>query len=624
MKAAPFAPISAEQWAELSRPRSHRELAREVFDQEFARLREAGFDVVEATRVASIEAKNSLTYRREAPAQPSRSRTDGQLPAGEPLISYNPERDVYCLVTDSDWWTPQATEFDAPRNEEHKRFARAEQALKEMVEEETGVIVDHDTWLEQKFDREARRIESHRIANKLEVGGTKAYRSDEYQLYMCSIFTGHVEQIPNFRRFCIIPHIAAMVRAGKVASLEYFIQCHLWSRFWTFTSGTRVPLSGLRKRIVQLHKRLNALNKEIRRRYGCELVFRSTELGTIETDESAGKARARRAAKAAHRKAVADAKAKGQTLPVWTRAKDSQFADAAGRLDRDEKTGELMFHPHAHCVFHSPRGQLPKEEWSQMLKFVWSFWGDHWDDGAIIKDAREACKYVTKSGEMDALSPAELCDLERALHGLRLVTPMGVLKKEIRARKDAGLKLTRRNTGEGSVWMPVEDANRQLSRTDEEKKAIRDKKRQDRLDRLDATNRITNPHTGELVSDGHAHTGAPARLSSGVFCRVVARLSPAAIATPVKEPRVMVMASRGGFDLARVMQHPLTVSLHENGIHAWSAGRAIRVHESTSTGETITLKLLQDTDERFAPATEPVWEASRPVKPTRSDLVFAN
>jgi hypothetical protein len=620
----PFAPLSDAEWADLSRPRSHRELAREVFDEQFARLRDSGFDPAEAGRVASIEAKLSLSYRKEPPHEGSKSRTDGQLPAGEISIIYNPDRDTYCAISDSNWWTPEATEFNPAREEEHKRFERAERALAEEVADETGVEIDEEMWAENKSEREIRRLESHRIGNKLELGGTKAYRSDEYQLFMCSIFTGHVEQMPNFRRICFIPQVAAMVRAGKVASLEYFLQCHWASRFWTFTSGQRVPLSGLRVRIEQLHKRLNVLNKELRRRYGCELVFRSTELGTIETAATAGKARERRAAKATHKKAVAEAKAKGRPIPVWTRAKDSQFADDAGELERDEKTGELMFHPHAHCVFHSPRGQLPKEEWSEMLKFVWSFWGDHWDDGAIIKDAREACKYVTKSGEMDALTPAELCGLEKALHGLRLVTPMGVLKREIRARKDAGLKLTRRNTPEGSVWNTVEDANRHLSSTDEQKKMIRDKKRQDRLDRLDATNRITNPDTGELVSDGIAHTGAPARLGSGVFCRVVARLAPAAVATPVKEPRVMVMASRGGFNLARVMEHPLTVGLYEHGVQAWSAGRAIRVHESTSTGETIALTLLRDTDERFAPATEPVWEASRPVKTTPSDLVFAN
>ena len=612
----PWAKLSAEELAEQSRPRSDRELAREVWGEEFARARDAGFSPERAAEIAGAEVR--LAMRRidgiahsSVPVRPPH-----RVPVGGQIV-YDPARDRYVRIGDADDSTPLAAPYDPTRELEHARFDRAEKAFAQAVEDETGLCVEEHDWRERMAERAELLRQSHVIANKLECGGTQAYRTDEYQMHIVSIFSGHVEQIPGFRRICFLPAVAAMVRAQKLAALEYFLERHPFCRFWTFTGGKRVPLSGLRERVENLHARLNELNKELRRRYGAELVFRATELGSVETPASAGRARARREARAAHRKAVEAAKAAGQPLPVWTRAKETQFADEAGRLDRDEATGELLFHPHAHCVLRLPC-RLEKETWAEMLRFVWEFWGDHWDDGAIIKDAREACKYVTKPGEMANLEPAELCALEKALHGLRLVTPMGVLKKEIRARKDAGETLRRFRTPEGMVWRVVEDHNRQLSTTDEEKDFNREKRRQDRLDYLDAKLRVVSP-AGELVCVGRPHAGAPKRRSSAPLCRVVARCVPAAVASPLKEPRVVVMATRGAFSMETVRNHPLTVKLWNQGIQAWQAGRAIRVHTGTSTGEQRTLTLLADTDERFAPATEPVWEASRPAVPAFLD-----
>jgi hypothetical protein len=597
------------------------ERAKNVWWDAFGRARDAGFEPAKAQEIACAEVRLALRKTEPVRENHAPARKPSQVPVGGELV-YDPRTDKIARIADADDSTPIASPYDPAREEEHKRFARAEKAHAELIAEETGLPVDGDEWLESKAERQRRRMESHRVANKLELGGKKAYRTDEYQMFICSVFSGHAEQMPNFCRTCIIPEIAAQVRAGKVAALEYFIQCHRYTRFWTFTSGQRVPRAGLRARIQELHKRLNALNKELNRRYGVGLVFRSTELGSLETAESAGKARAKRAAKAAHRKAVAAAKAAGNPVPTWTRAKETQFADDAGKLDRDQ-TGEVIYHPHAHCLYYSPRGQLPDAEWKEMLRFVWEFWGDHWDEGGLIQDAREACKYVTKSGEMDALSEVELCGLEEALHGLRLVTPLGVLKREIRARKDAGQKLVSRKVDGSRMWLVEDDVNKQLSSSEDDKAQLRAKKKQDRLDRHDATAVITNPVTGEVVSEGMAHTGSLPRRASAAFCRVVSRLAPAAVATPRKEPRVVVIASRGAFDWGPIRRHPLFQGMWEAGAPSWFSEDPIRVHEGTPTGENRVLTLLHDTDERFAPPGEPVWERSKPITPIRSGFDFA-
>lgn len=614
-----FVPASPATWAEITRRRSDHELAQEVHETEYNRARNAGFEPEMASRIAAFEVRLAMrkTPRAERREEARRARTDAEIPSVGSRVVYDANTDTYRRT---DWIYPErhgiaeAAPYPAARHSEHANFATAEAEFEETVEEETGVCVDEYSWAERMEERRENRRQSHVIANKLECGGTPAYRTDEYQLHMVSVFSGHAEQLPGFRQICFIPHVAAMVRAKKLMSLEYFLECHPFCRFWTFTSGTRVPASGLRKRVRSLHARINKLNKELRRRYGVEIVFRATELGSVETTASAGAAKAKRAARAAHRKAVAEAKASGRPVPVWTRAKDSQFADAAGEIERDETTGEALYHPHAHCVLYMPNGQLSKEKWSEMLRFVWDHWGDHWDDGKIIEDAREACKYVTKPGEMSRLAPAELCALEAALHGLHLVTPMGVLKEEIRLRNEAGQKLRRKRTPDGYVFKVGYDHNRQLSTSEEEKDHARRKRRQERLDYIDAKNRITSPTTGELVSAGMGHTGALRRKAAAALCRVVARCEPAAVASPIKEPRVVVMASRGSFCMRAVRSHPLFVKLWNQGIQAWEAGRAIRVHTSTTTGEQRLLSLLADTDERFAPSSEAIWKASIPAQ----------
>jgi hypothetical protein len=595
-------------------PESGRDRAKQVWWDEFSRARDAGFTPdrefrrtdgstykIDASAIAAAEVR--LASRKldgERTAAPAARPADRVPHAGFRLV-YDGATDRYRMT---DWVRPHehgfspASAFDPAREAEHARFAEAEKQFAQSVEEETGNGVSFEEWSERKEARETMRKQSHDIAARLEAGGTIAYRSDEYQLLIWHVFSQEAETVPAFRRLCFIPQVAAMVRAQKLAALEHFLDCNPYCRFWTFTSGPRVPLSGLHDRIVSLHSRLNVLNKELRRRYACELVFRSTELGTIETKETAGKAKALRAARFAHKAEVEKAIAAGRPIPVWTRAKQTQYDDPAGSIERDETTGELCFHPHAHCVLKMPH-RLAPEVWSEMLRFVWDHWGDHWDDAKIIEDAREAVKYCLKPGDVADLAPADLCALEKAIRGLRLVTPMGVLKKEIRARKERGETLRRVRTPDGMVWKVVLDHNKQLSTTEEARDQVRRMKRQEFLDRAD-------------VAAGRAHSGAPLRKSVANLCRVVARLSPAAGVSPIKEPRVIVMASRGGFDASAVRNHPLTVKLWNQGIQAWSAGRAIRVHTGTPTGETRPLVLLADTDERHAPATEPVWEASIP------------
>lgn len=491
---------------------------------------------------------------RERLREPAKSRP---LPG---QIHYAAGRDRYSALPEYDDTTPIAPPFPAARVVESRRFADAEANFEAVSQEETGRAVKPDEFKRQQRERAEIRRQSHLLAHMLESGGTVAYRHDAFQLWIWHVHSLTAEQMPNFRRICFLPYIAAMVRASKLAALEFFLDRNPFSRFWTFTSGERVGIPWLRPRIEDLHARLNRLNKELIRRFGVEIVFRSTELGSVEFDAALNR------------------------------------NGDAGSIEFDAD-GQPLFHVHAHCVIHSRVGYIKPDRWKAMVDWVWSHWEHHWDAGQMIRNARECCKYVTKPGDMLKLSVPQLVAVEAALHGLRLVAPLGTLRREIAARKARKLCLRRKRTKDGMIWVEVEDHNKHLEQDLADQEAIFEMHRAKVIEREDA--RAGWEGTGKLPI---------ARDPDAPICRVLARLAPAAGPAGRKEPRVIV----GGnyFDRQRVMNHPLVVRLWASTVQQWEALRAeaIRVHTGTSTGERIEpMGFLHDIPERMRPPSEPVF-----------------
>lgn len=526
--------------------------------------------------VPRIQTKIAAEIAKEIAA---RKAKDGNERSTElDSIVYNPVSDSYVRVNEADDSTPTASFFDAKAHAAARRFSDAEADYSAVCEEETGMSVSPEEWERQKMERAEVRRQSHYLAHILENQGTRAYRDDAFQLWIWHVHSKVAESIPNFRRICFLPYIAAIVRSTKLAALEYFIDRHPFCRFWTFTSGQRVGIDGLRARIEELHTNLNALNKELRRLYGVELVFRSTELGSVEFD-------------AANRPA----------------------ADS-GSIEYDEN-GNPLFHVHAHCVVHSLVGYIPKKRWVEMVNFVHSHWEHHWDAGEIIRNARECCKYVTKPADMVKLgekSPAALAAVETALHGLRLVTPLGTLRREIRARKEAGNCLRRKRTHDGMVWREVPDHNKHAEQDkadQEERFRLAGAELKDRIDCKGAEG-VDSPIRWALDTENGA--AGMRKKSDAWICKVMARLAPAVGPRGLKEPRVIVGGTH--LDVKTVMNHPLVSRLWAQTVEAWHAGLSISVHTGTPTGEAVAMPFLADLPERMKPASEPVWEALEPAE----------
>jgi hypothetical protein len=254
------------------------------------------------------------------------------------------------------------------------------------------------------------------ICRRLESVGVQTKRDDGCGLWTYWIHSGVWEEMDQYRRICINPVIAAQTRANTLAALEYFCQQNEFCRFWTFTTGPRCTVEEIPARLDTFFRKLSKLNHYLKKFHALEIVIRATEFGTLESESRPSK--------------------DGQ----WT----NEIAFGMIENEAGLSTPAPLYHPHFHCVVRSMIGFRKLEEWTEVCAKVRAFWGFKCDFGRagetnVIQNPREVVKYVTKPGDMLKLTPEQLKAFYEATAGRRLVCPLGTLKKEIAARKEAGL-----------------------------------------------------------------------------------------------------------------------------------------------------------------------------------------
>ena len=360
---------------------------------EFKIDHEAARRAISKAKKADLFEEISWQARQEKPQKilPAENAPKPLASGGE--LVFNGSK--FVRVGDADDSTPIATPYPAKEIHSIGQCLAADLQYLELAKDETGTTIPEEQITRRAAEKAENLSQSHEIARRLGAAGIAAYREDGFFQWKYWIHSKVWEPIPPFRRICLIPHMAAIIRSQKLAALEYFVERNLHCRFWTFTSGLRVGLGGLRARIQYLHAHLNRLNVWLHSRWGMELVFRSTEFGTLEFDEHG-----------------------------------NSKAKTAGEIEIDT-SGEPQFHVHAHCVVRLMRGVIPAEQWPKLLSEVREFWGHNWDDGGVIANARECCKYVTKPGDMLKLTPEQLAGMFRAVNRLKLCQPLGTLAEEI-------------------------------------------------------------------------------------------------------------------------------------------------------------------------------------------------
>jgi len=287
----------------------------------------------------------------------------------------------------------------------------------EICRAQTGRVLPLDVQERRNAERLLLLGQSYRIAEALESQGIRAFGPSK--LSLVGVLSGEVVELPDFRNIVFIPSVAQRKRHAMLKHLEYFMQKHPFSRMWVFTSGERVELSGVRERIGQLHRRLSKLNAEtFLKAAGIEIVFRSTELGEI------------------------------------------------GRND----SGEPTFHVHAHAIVYLRR-KLPADRWTEVLGAVRRWWKHHFADSQRIQQAREACKYVVKPGDLEQLYASELAALHHQLFKLHMVQCLGELQEQRQKIEDTKCRLVRLQEGLGTSWHVVPDWNGSRPKKPEEERA---------------------------------------------------------------------------------------------------------------------------------------------------------
>ncbi len=282
----------------------------------------------------------------------------------------------------------------------------AEIAYLELCKQQTGRELDPELKKAQDENRARLISQSFRIADALESEGIHAYGTSKMSLL--GVLSGQVVELPDFRNLVFIPAVAQRKRNKTLKQLEYFLQSRPYARMWVFTSGSRVPLSGVRDRLGEMHRRLSKLNAEsFMKASGVRIVFRSSELGSVERNEE----------------------------------------------------NEPTFHIHAHTIIDIKK-KLSKENWSQLLTKVRTWWKYHFNDSKQLQQAREACKYCVKPSDLEALSSGELAGLHHQLFKLHLVQCLGEFKELRKKLEDTKLKLVRKNDGEKSYWDLLPEWNR--------------------------------------------------------------------------------------------------------------------------------------------------------------------
>jgi hypothetical protein len=461
-----------------------------------------------------------------------------------------------------------AGDYSRPMHTKSLRFqARVEATLQEICRDETGQF-ETEAETQKRREKEARLVEQgHAVCRGLESVGVPAYRADIWKLQCVGVHSGEVTTLPAYRRICLNPYVAHRLRMPFLNWLQFFAQQKQGGkveatrgdnlRFWTFTTGKRVPIHRVEARLAWLHRRISELNAQpFMTGPGVRIVFRSSELGTLESSQG-----------------EAAAKAAG----TWQDAADSGELQGGG--------GGRWYHPHAHCIVWLSRGPLQPWRWEELLRRVWEFWYHQWDDGGRIRDLREAVKYLVKPGDIVRLAneaPAELAKLQAVLFRKKLVQPMADLALDMRAAAVAGLRpVLRWVDGERQAWRLIRDPNRNPIARGSEDSGLKGSdgvapEWRGGLDDLQV------PAPSALsVTKAEKHF---ARDKYGVkpsqdldVCRVMARCVPAFNSRGLKEPRVIVCGTN--LDLSAVMRHPLVARMKSATCAAYAEGERLQALE---------------------------------------------
>jgi hypothetical protein len=368
-------------------------------------------------------------------------------------------------------------------------------------------------------DHKSRMLKTdYALAAKLKAAGVSPFQKNPREMTIIGCYSGLTETIPTFRNLVLFGSVARRKRAKTLRELMHWLSSKKRMRetaHWVFTAGPRIPLcegKKVRAAFEQLGRKISKLNAApFMKRLGVQVILRQSETGDLV----------------------------------------EKRADANGvsrRFVKVDEKGRVLVHAHAHVLLHKSRW-LTCDEALELHREIEAHMGALCSPDGVLQSPREACKYVTKTADLTALSPEQLRLVHENLFRAHLCQPLGALRERIRARWENCRKVETRFDGKRTRYDDVADWNatkgsRRLSarqrREQRERRAL-ERAREARAKRAAA---VKAAMRGEAPG-GDAGGGfrlevqaAPRKQRENVF---LARLSPAPFFGRVAEPAVLVM-----------------------------------------------------------------------------------
>ena len=362
--------------------------------------------------------------------------------------------------------------FEADWLAKIERDRERQSTLAQLVANRAADKVDVPTWQKAAAARQQLNEDSIWVASMLSACGQSGFKSRATpRACVLDLLSGLAQDLPHTVGKVFIPCEAARKRARTMISTEYWLTRQPHDRFWVFHGPGRVPVTELRATIKKIQRRLSKLNNEyFMRAAGIVLNLRVSEIGGLTF--------LRRRSRPDQKIEEITATAKnGRVLARLFR----RPGESKGReiwLDKNEvetvehrdAAGNWTFFPHVNVLAHFTKGPLPKNAeakakfgstlplWPEFLGQLQAFWQWGMRECGGLAEIREAIKYCFKPADIRRMTAPEVGALAAAMFRLHTAQPLGMLRDEIKARKNAPepLKLTRwRNKGTGALEIRV-------------------------------------------------------------------------------------------------------------------------------------------------------------------------
>ncbi len=398
---------------------------------------------------------------------------------------------------------------------------------------ETGQITTPELWADRDKRAAQTELVSVRMADRLKRLGVGGYHDGE-PLAFVGVHTGSVKTIPPFRRCNWIPQTAQLKRNQLLNQLIFFVNGKSKQRGIAFRhicihDGPRCQSLHLGERWDAQNRRVRGWNRKIAEQFGAYFVFRSNEAGGPVQKT---------------RQKVWNAE-KGRRERRYIRDKDGN------RQRCLDEQGRQTWHPHTHAILMLTRW-LGDDEFAQMIARMKHWFGAVEPDHGILKEPREACKYLVKCDELEALSDVDFIKFCYRTKGRRLVEALGPFRQFRRELRTSGKKVRPFLDNSGEEPRVGYKVNRSWDSS--------------------ALARARDYHFPDAdLPQGAKAIRLPGQLplQSPAIC---ARIAPQTMFAPVSEPVYMVRGKR--IDAAEFCARPQVAKVVEETLDDWEAGCA--------------------------------------------------